>query len=274
MPTQDEPGERLGLQSRLRAELYKLEARHRDIRWLAVLAAVVLVLGAATLLTRGSFWYRDSIEIKLPPPLLFLIMMVAIFLLLYLIRRELEMRRLSLLALQQTATAHSEHSASMIDALTNVFSRRFLAELLQGEIARAERNQRPLALLMCDVDHFKAVNDRHGHLVGDQVLAEIAEILKSCVRGSDHVVRYGGDEFLLILSETDAAGAEAVRLRVREKVREWDRTQRPGEVPISLSLGIQIHVPGHSPEQDIAAADSLLYAEKQKVPASAKPTGD
>jgi diguanylate cyclase len=249
-------------QGRLKVELNRLEARNRQTRWISVLAVLILLVGAATLFLRKSFWLQPAVEIKFPPSVLFLVLIVIIFVALYLVRRELEIRRLSLLAIEERVVAESERSEGMIDSLTHVFNRRFLTELLQGEIARAERNQRPLTLAMCDVNHFKEVNDRYGHPVGDEVLTETANILKSCVRGSDFVVRYGGDEFLLVLSETDEAGAGAVLARVREKMAEWERQHKLG---ISLSLGVYAHRPGQSPDQDIAAVDAQMYAEKQAV---------
>jgi diguanylate cyclase len=249
-------------QGRLKVELKRLEARNRQTRWISVLAVVILLWGAVSLFVRKSFWLQQAVEIKFPPSVLFLVLILIIFLALYLVRRELEIRRLSLLAIEERVVAESERSEGMIDSLTHVFNRRFLTELLQGEIARAERNQRPLTLAMCDVNHFKEVNDRYGHPVGDEVLTETANILKSCVRGSDFVVRYGGDEFLLVLSETDEAGASAVLARVREKMADWDRQHKLG---ISLSLGVYAHRTGQSPEQDVAAVDARMYAEKQAV---------
>jgi diguanylate cyclase (GGDEF)-like protein len=151
----------------------------------------------------------------------------------------------------------------MVDAVTNVFARGLLHDLLAGEISRAERTNRSLALIMCDLNNFKQVNDRYGHLMGDYVLSQVATILKSCVRGSDCVVRYGGDEFLLLLPETDEKGADIVRQRVHQRVAEWDRSNRVGDLPISVSLGMYLHVNGQSPDKDIAEADARMYAEKQ-----------
>ena len=106
--------------------------------------------------------------------------------------------------------------------------------------------------------------------MGDYVLAQIAMILKSCVRGSDYVIRYGGDEFLILLPETDEKGTEIVRMRVHTKVSEWDRDNRMGDLPISVSLGSYLHVSGQSAEQDIAQADSRMYQEKQAAKRSAE----
>jgi len=181
---------------------------------------------------------------------------------LQMIRRDMEMKRLRLANLQRTLTSRSEQAASMIDAITNVFTRSCLHNLMQGEIARAERGARPLCLLMCDLNNFKQVNDRYGHLMGDYVLSQIANILRSCVRGSDYIIRYGGDEFLVLLPETDEKGGQIVRNRVRQKVTDWDRTNRVGDLPVSVSLGLYLHALGQTGEQDVAEADARMYAEK------------
>ena len=254
--------EHLGLEARFKAELARLEARNSQTRWISFLALALLLAGVGALLWRESFWRQETVEIKIPPPILFVLLVLLILLVLYLLRRELEIRKLSLLSIEEGLATESERSAGMIDAVTHVFNRRFLRDLLQGEIARAERNQRPLMLVMCDLDRFKQVNDTYGHLVGDEILAQTAGILKSCVRGSDYVVRYGGDEFLLILSETDDPGARTVIGRIREKMAESERIQ---EVGTSLSFGLWLHQQGLSAEQDIAGADAHFYAERQTV---------
>lgn len=265
--------EQLGPRARLQSELTKIESQNRDVWILIVFAGAVLILGALSLLFPGSFWQHNVLELKIPPQFLFVVMMVVMVLALYMVRREVEVRKLRISNMEQSLEAQSEFSASMVDSLTNVFSRSFLRELLQGEISRSERNGRPLSLMMCDVDNFKVVNDRYGHLMGDYVLAQIAAILKACVRGSDYVIRYGGDEFLIILSETDDPGAQIVLGRVRQKVTEWDQVNRVGEFSISVSLGLHQHEPGQTPEQSVAEADARMYADKHaprpKVPAPA-----
>jgi diguanylate cyclase (GGDEF)-like protein len=256
--------EQLGPQARLQEELSKLESHNRDLWMVAVFAAAVLILGALSLLAPSSFWQHNELELKIPPQVLFVVMLLITLVALYMVRRETEVRRLRLTNMQQMLSAQSEFTASMVDSLTNVFSRSFLRELLQGEIARSERSGRPLGLMMCDIDNFKAVNDRYGHLMGDYVLAQIAAILKSCVRGSDYVVRYGGDEFLVILSETDEKGAQIVLNRIRQRIGDWDRLNRLGEFSVSVSLGLHQHVPGESPEQTVAGADARMYEDKQQ----------
>ena len=87
--------------------------------------------------------------------------------------------------------------------------------------------------------------------------------MKSCARRSDYVVRYGEHEFLVLLPETDDQGSEIFRQRVHRKVSEWDRSKRVGDLPISVSLGMYLHVTGQTPEKDVAEADARMYADKQ-----------
>ena len=254
--------EKLGPQARLQAELAKIESEKRDTWVVVVLAGGVLLLGALSFLSPASFWHNNEIRIELPPQVLFVIMLALILVALYVVRSDSETRRLRIQNLQQALEGQADHSASMVDSLTHVFTRAFLHDLLQGEILRSERNGRPMGLLMCDLNRFKEINDRFGHLTGDFVLAQVASILKSCVRGSDFVVRYGGDEFLIILSETDAVGGEIVRERIGKKIGDWDRTNRIGDIPVSISMGLHLHAPGETAEQTIAMADARMYEEK------------
>lgn len=254
--------EKLGPQARLQAELGKIESEKRDTWVVALFAIAVLVLGALSFFNPSSFWHNNEITIVLPPQVLFFLMMSAMLVALYLLRKDTETRRLRIQNLQHVLEAQSEHSASMVDSLTHVFSRAFLRDLLQGEISRSDRNHRPLGLLMCDLNRFKEINDRFGHLTGDFVLAQVAAILKSCVRGSDFVVRYGGDEFFIILSETDSVGGEIVRQRILKKIADWDRTNRIGDIPVAISIGLHVHVSGETAEQAVSQADARMYEDK------------
>lgn len=251
------------LQHRIKSEVRRIEYESHAIRILLVAVAAVLCFGVVSLFLPRTLWHYKPIVLVIPPQVLFVTLLVIAALAIYLVRYESEMRKLRLLTLQQAEAAQADHVAKTFDALTNVFTRNFLQSLLEKEIARAERSGRPLALMMCDVNNFKQVNDRYGHLIGDKVLAQIAAILKSCLRGSDHVVRYGGDEFLLILPETAEAGAVTVRERILQRVAEWDFADHISEVQISLSLGLYHHISAQSAEQDLAEVDARLYAEKR-----------
>jgi len=263
MASQHEVVEQVGPQARIQAELLRLESAKREF-WVAVaFAALVLVLGILSFFFPAAYWRTNTLHLSFSPQVLFVFMVAAVLVALFFVRRDMEMKALRLSSLHQIFTSQQRQAASMVDAVTNVFTRGFLHDLLQGEIARAERTNRPLALVMCDLNGFKRVNDRYGHLMGDYILSQVATILKSCVRGSDYVIRYGGDEFLLVLSETDEAGAETVRQRIHRKLAEWDEDNRVGDLPLTVSLGLYIHVTGQTPEKDVAEADARMYAEKQ-----------
>ena len=106
------------------------------------------------------------------------------------------------------------------DPLTQLLNRRALTERITAEMERALRYDSTMALLMIDLDHFKKVNDTYGHLVGDDVLRDVAQLLGETIRGSDIVARYGGEEFLVLLPETDDEGAESFAERIRAAVEE------------------------------------------------------
>ncbi|HEV2418739.1 MAG TPA: GGDEF domain-containing protein [Terriglobia bacterium] len=247
----------------LRSEHQRIESDGKFVRVLLICLALVLAFGAITFLLPRSVWSRSPLVLTISPEILFMALLVLILLALYLVRYESEARKLRLLTLQQALAAQADHTAKAFDAVTNVFTRNFLQGLLEKEISRSERNGRPLGLMMCDLNNFKRVNDRYGHLMGDEILAQVAAILKSCLRGSDHVVRYGGDEFLMILPDTDEPGAAIVRARILQRMAEWDAANRLGDVPVSLSLGLYHHAPGQSVDQDLSEVDARMYAEKR-----------
>jgi len=149
------------------------------------------------------------------------------------------------------------------DPLTGVYNRRYFNEVIEQELIRSKRYEHPIGFLMIDVDNFKRINDRFGHQVGDRVLCEVANLLAEQVRGSDLVVRYGGDEFLVMLIETDGQ-AEAVETRIREAVKERNETGESFPFPITLSIGTAHWDPKkrESIEQVLARADKRMYASK------------
>jgi diguanylate cyclase (GGDEF)-like protein len=260
-----DPGivEQVGPQARIELELVRLESQKRKFWVLIIFASVVLMPGVLFLLFPHRFWEGGGLQVSLSRQALFGIMAGTVLAALLKVRRDLEIRGLRLANVQQYLSAQKQQANSMMDVGTNVFTRAFLQDLLTREISRAERTNRSLALIMCDLNNFKQVNDRYGHLIGDYVLSQVAATLKCCVRGSDYVVRYGGDEFLLVLPETDQEGGERVRQRVLRKVAEWDQANHVGDLPISVSLGLYLHVTGQTADMDVAEADARMYRDKQ-----------
>lgn len=153
------------------------------------------------------------------------------------------------------------------DPLTGLHNRRFLDSLLEREAARALRDDEPLALLMVDVDHFKAYNDRYGHPAGDQCLRKVATCLRGAARrGSDLAARYGGEEFVLVLADTDVTiacrHAEVLRLAVAALALEHAGSPL-GRVSVSIGVAVMPAVGIGTVEDLLRAADTALYAAKQ-----------
>jgi diguanylate cyclase (GGDEF)-like protein len=171
-------------------------------------------------------------------------------------RLEQELRR---------ANERLERLAST-DELTSVLNRRALEEALRRDLARADRDAKPLSVVLLDVDHFKAVNDTWGHQTGDAVLAMVGKTLKGSLRVSDVIGRYGGEEFLCILPATDSAGAAVVAERLRSALCEQAVPTPAGTVHVTASFGVAT-VAGRGCRDALAGmvsrADACLYRAKQ-----------
>ena len=177
---------------------------------------------------------------------------------------------------------HKERAEALLreeathDALTGILNRRALQQALVRELSTSDRIGRPLALVMIDIDHFKQVNDRFGHVAGDDVLCEVTRRMQQRLRTNDVLGRFGGEEFLLVLPATDAQGALALAEDIRH---EFDRPVIRGDVPISITVSAGIHAfmpqargkPGDDPRSTrdivldrlIQSADRALYRAKQ-----------
>jgi two-component system cell cycle response regulator len=155
---------------------------------------------------------------------------------------------------------------AITDALTNVPNRRHLLDFLDRELSRSFRHQRPLALVLLDIDHFKAVNDEHGHLAGDLVLRELAARLRDDIRRHELLARYGGEEFGIALPETSPEGAGQLAERLRELVagRSFNYKGRPLSVTISLGVASTTGEGYLTPLDFIERADEKLYQAKRQ----------
>jgi diguanylate cyclase (GGDEF)-like protein len=158
--------------------------------------------------------------------------------------------------------------AATLDGLTGLWRREAILEHLEREWQRATRYGRPLAVAMADVDFFKAINDAHGHLVGDAVLKWVALTLKQGLRSSDFLGRYGGEEFLLVFPETDGAAAKVVAEKLRRRLEENLVPLEGGTtLPVTVSFGVAAYEPANpaspqSPRELIQRADERLLQAK------------
>ena len=176
-----------------------------------------------------------------------------------------------ILELERTLQERNREIArlALTDPLTGLYNRRYLTEKLPLEIKRVQRYNRPLSVILCDIDHFKRVNDTYGHGVGDLVLREFAGWLKGAVRdGVDWPARYGGEEFVLVLPETDLGGSWALAERLRRLVADKLIATPAGDITLTASFGISAFTPGEgknppAPETLLEEADDYLYQAKK-----------
>ncbi|RMG93925.1 MAG: diguanylate cyclase [Deltaproteobacteria bacterium] len=160
---------------------------------------------------------------------------------------------------------HEEiYRLSTVDGLTQIFNKRYFLETLERELSRARRYDRPLALVMFDIDHFKQCNDTYGHRAGDYVLKELANLVHDRARKVDVVARYGGEEFAIILPEIDTAGAARLAEKLRRLVEEHTFEFEGVKIPVTISVGVAELGPEIANADDlIKLADSRLYQAKE-----------
>jgi len=153
---------------------------------------------------------------------------------------------------------------SIKDPLTGLFNRRYMEETLGRELVRAERQKTSLSLIVLDIDHFKHINDTHGHPAGDSILRKTGHFLGSSVRESDVACRYGGEEFILILPDCPKEAALAKARELCERTRVLTFPEAGGGVEITASFGVSsFPADGIEPQSLIQAADAALYVAKR-----------
>lgn len=152
-----------------------------------------------------------------------------------------------------------------LDDLTHLFNSRYLQLVLEKDLKSASKDDKPFSLLFLDLDHFKSINDTHGHLIGSKLLVEVARVLKGCVRDNDIVCRWGGDEYVTLLRGTDSGGALKVAERIRRSIESHRFLAREGfSLNISTCIGIASY-PEHAQDKDtlVDFADRAMYRGKK-----------
>lgn len=149
------------------------------------------------------------------------------------------------------------------DPVTNLVNRRIILSRIEQEKYRMERGSKPFTLIMVDVDNFKQVNDQYGHNGGDYVLVNLAELISMSLRKQDEVARWGGDEFLIMLPETDVEGGQIVAEKIRSRILTTPFEYRETRIPVTVTLGVGTSDVGIGVGSCIRKADQALYQGKQ-----------
>jgi diguanylate cyclase (GGDEF)-like protein len=258
-------GDAGGLLGRLSHHLTILEKR--DCSLWAIIVGVCIMVGAGlvavifpnTLLNRGNL----HLEFNIPSQLFAAAIALLALFNAYMITRWLESRRVRSTLVSSTLRNELVRLQSFTDPLTEVYNRRSLDTMANRYISHASRLSKPLTFGLVDVDRFRQINSTFGHLTGDVVLAEIATILKSATRGCDAVIRYGGDEFVLILADATLEGAEQVAERIDKCLQEWNAQKQLKNFELSLSVGFSGWTEGKSLDKILTEADLKMYLAKE-----------
>lgn len=231
----------------------------RERQWAMSLYAL-LTMGA------GMLWMSVRDPVNFPPEVEavhFLILMILQSIAALLgaqfgeMRRRLRTRKREL----EAALGRIQELANR-DSLTGLYNRRYAQELIAHHVHLKDRNGRPLAMALIDLDHFKQVNDQYGHALGDRVLQTFAQQARQATREADIVARWGGEEFLIVMPETSAEGAALLVERLRETLAALCVSDEVPALRIAFSAGITAHCAGEHTDQTVHRADRALYEAK------------
>lgn len=253
----------------IRATLRELERQRGGLWWTAVMVILLLLTAIASLALTlpalsGPGQWLAGINLHNTVRGLAAIVLVFILYASYQQASIRKMRSQMVTHLEMLVRAKSQaeefHMLATVDPLTGLHNRRNAEQLLASEIARAQRSNHPLAVLMLDLDGFKQINDRYGHATGDVVLREFSSRLRSAIRGSDTAMRMGGDEFLVLLPGTQPEEVKHL-LRRLEKI-----TVTAGQtvIEVTFSAGWAGCIKGEIPSQILERADRALYDQKRR----------
>lgn len=177
-------------------------------------------------------------------------------------RRKLRFAREEMI--RQLLRAENSETLALVDPLTQIYNRRYLDKILRLEMSRADRSGATLALMMIDLDGFKAINTDLGHLAGDQVLCDVARLLNRVFRRSDTIIRYGGDEFLTLMPDTNQEQAAHAVGRLEREGKAWSQKSPDLARTLGFSCGISTYRKGWNIQEVIRVADQNMYIEKAR----------
>ena len=252
------PDEKLDLQEEMQA----LDRRVFQLWGTVTILTLALTAGLAAVLLPEIMKARGNGQ---PIPQLVVSLFVLVILLnVYLWKQRRYLIKTREAVLRERTRREMAEAMAVLDPLTDSFNRRYMETVIAKEVSRADRLGSSLVFVMIDVDEFKSVNTRFGHVVGDRVLRDVAEILKQSCRLSDTIVRYGGDEFLILLSGSTEVDADRVIDRIQERASAWNHTGAIEGYTMGLSCGFAHYQRGARVDEMIEQADRQMYEWKMQ----------
>jgi diguanylate cyclase (GGDEF)-like protein len=248
-----------------------LERSRRDwqLLCLMVLGTATLGMGAAVFgflqAGVGAWELRDYAALL--PPLMYAFVSFILLIMFYLAQRQGVMAALQQELVHMKIEAELNKELALLDPITEVYNRRYLRSLLVKEVSRAKRNSEPLSVLLIEVLGFRRVIESLGHTGADVVLRQIAQLVQQLIRNSDYVIRFGGQEFLLLLPDTTEENAGLLGARIERALVEWSGKRGMGDFELKLAAGTA------SFEADVPTEDVIRLAENRMHEAARVPGG-
>ncbi len=270
-PNFDEPGtdaercnpKRTPVETLLR-QIHALDEKESGIWAKNLLIIVVLCAGFLALVFPNLVWNSAQLRMdsRYLPQFFFGLTALLVLYNAHMIEQRGKLRWAREEMLRQLLRAEFTESLALVDPLTEVYNRRHLDKILHRETSRADRSNASLAVMLIDMDGFKSINTRFGHNVGDEAIREVARLLNGVFRRSDTVVRYGGDEFLIVMPDTNEEQAGFAKARLQKEVRKLNLGDPNRGFQLSLSCGVAAYRKGMQIREVIGLADGNMYTEK------------
>ena len=246
-------------------DMQELSSRDWQLWSICALMVVVIALGLSAFLIPTVFWTNvlSHTDQRFIPQLFYGLITLIVLFNIYILDQKRSLDRTRIHLLREIMESTKAREMALMDPLTGVFNRRYMDETFPKEISKATRSGTELSFIMLDIDDFKEINTKFGHFGGDQYLRDVATLLKKTFRGSDTVLRLGGDEFLVILPETSNKQAQRAAERLGWETRWWNQAGH-ARYEISLSCGVATYRNGMDVKQVLEQADKDMYRAKME----------
>lgn len=254
-------------------DVLKREKRDWQLWSVVVLSLGLFGVGLAIylLLRAPSGAWSPQGMAQLLPPLLFGVIALIVLINFYVAQKDAVIRGLEQELVKQKIEAELNRELALLDPVTEVYNRRYLRVLLAKEISRVKRYGKGLSVMLVDITGFRKVNESLGHTGGDVVLRQIAHLLQTRIRNSDFIVRFGGDEFLIVLPDTDDAGVYILGRRLKEAIREWSRRSGMDEFALKLAIGVARYSAERPVDEILKLAEQRMVLDKRVLDTAEKP---
>jgi diguanylate cyclase (GGDEF)-like protein len=232
---------------------------------LVVLGLALLGLGFAIyelLISPPQAWTAHGVA-GLVPPLIFGVLALLVLVNFYAARKDAVIRGLEEELTHQKIETELNRELALLDPVTEVYNRRYLRALLSKEVSRIKRYGKGLSVMLVDITGFRRVNQSLGHTGGDVVLRQLAQLLQSRVRNSDMIIRFGGDEFLLILPDTDEPGYLRLHVRLKEAIADWSRRSGMTEFALSFAVGAARFTADRNIDEILKLAEQRMMQDRR-----------